>query len=412
MNNCNKKIWIVNYYTQPPTSVSNPRYIEFASFFLRQGCKVTTFNAVQTGKAKSFFRLSERSRYGSYDFVHVLVPTYRGNGLKRILSIFIFAIKILIGCRKFEKPDIILHNVHTPFDYPIHWVARMLGAKYIAEAWDPWPEAFVTVGLLSEKSILMKIAYKIEYHLYQKADAIIFTYEGGLQYLRDKHWTNSSGGKIEEGKVHYVNNGVNLEKFDYDSHKHVRDDDDLKDNQYYKIIYLGSIRLVNGVSDLIKAAEILQESDKYRFFIYGDGNERAALEQYVSERNIRNVIFKERRIPLEDVPYVVSKATVNIMNYQKKFGIHGVSSGKMFQYLAAGKPILCNVSLNYSLISGYNCGIDKDIDTPSEYAECIKRIAESSVSEYQEMCVNARRCAELFDYQLLASKEFNIINNL
>ena len=132
----------------------------------------------------------------------------------------------------------------------------------------------------------------------------------------------------------------------------------------------------------------------------------------MSERNIRNVIFKERRIPLEDVPYVVSKATVNIMNYQKKFGIHGVSSGKMFQYLAAGKPILCNVSLNYSLISGYNCGIDKDIDTPSEYAECIKRIAESSVSEYQEMCVNARRCAELFDYQLLASKEFNIINNL
>ena len=84
---------------------------------------------------------------------------------------------------------------------------------------------------------------------------------------------------------------------------------------------------------------LLKDNPKYRIFIYGDGNERGHLEDYVRENNISNVVFKEKRIPLCEVAWVVSQATVNVMNYQKNFGLHGVSSGKMFQYFAAGKPI-------------------------------------------------------------------------
>ena len=404
------RIWIVNYYTGRPGTVSNPRYLEFTTNFLLAGHEVTTFNSARSSKVEFKGKFKD-VWYDQYHFVHVNAPKYGGTA-KRIWSIFAFAMRIYFNCRKFPKPDVVLHNVHTPFDYPVMWAARRLEAKYIAEAWDMWPEDFVTFGLLKASSPIMKFAYRVERRLYEKADEVVFTFEGGPDYLREKGWLKEQGGKIDPAKVHYINSGVNLEKFDYDCKCHPREDADLNDPDTYKIIYLGSIRLVNHVKELIKAAALLKDNPKYRFFIYGDGNERPELEQYVKDNHIDNVVFKEKRIPFEEVAWVVSQATVNVMNYQKNFGIHGVSSGKMFQYFAAGKPILCNIKLNYSEISRNNLGIDREIDTPEEYAAAIRELAEQPVADYEAMCKRVREAASRYDYKLLSLRELEVIEGL
>ena len=409
-----KKIWIVNYYTGTPENISNPRYLEFGEHFRKAGYEVTTFNSSISAKTKeeqntAGIRFLERT-YGECKFIHVNVPAYVGNGLKRVYSIFMFAWLIFINRKKFEKPDIILHNVHTPFDYPIFWMARKWKIRYIAEAWDMWPENFVTFRLLSASNPFMKIAYWLEKHLYEKADKIAFTFEGGLDYLKEKHWTTDTGGKIDFKKVHYINNGVNLDQFDANCKAYPQEDADLNDSDTYKIIYLGSIQLVNNVKKLIDAAALMKENPKYRFLIYGDGNDREMLEQYVCKNCISNVIFKEKHIPFCKVAYVVSQATVNIMNYQKNFGIHGVSSGKMFQYMAAGKPICCNIKLNYSEISRRNLGIDEELDTPEQYATAIRKLVEQPSEEYHAMCRRVRSCAEDFDYKKLAAKELEVLS--
>lgn len=404
-----KRIWIVNYYTGRPGTVSNPRYLEFTTNFLLAGHEVITFNSSRAANL-DFKEKFKEVRYNQYHFVHVKVPSYSGTA-KRIWSIFIFAMRIFFQRKRFPKPDVVLHNVHTPFDYPVIWAARKLGAKYIAEAWDMWPEDFVTFGLLKAGNPIMKFVYKVERHLYEKADEVVFTFEGGFDYLRDKGWMTDQGGKINPDKVHYINNGVNLEKFDYDCLAHPRRDTDLRDPNTYKIIYMGSIRLVNHVMELIKAAAILKDNPKYRFFIYGDGNERPALEQYSRENGLTNVVFKEKHIPFEEVAWVVSQATVNVMNYQKNFGIHGVSSGKMFQYFAAGKPVLCNIKLNYSEISRNSIGIDRDIETPEEYAAAIRELAEQPREDYETMCARVREVAKKFDYKVLAAKELEVIDS-
>jgi len=403
------KVWIVNYYTSTPENVSNPRYLEFADYFMQAGYDVTTFNSSKISNTVDQQELFFHRQYGQFKFVHVKSPNYAGNGLKRMMSIWAFAWRMFVHRHKFEKPDIVLHNVHTPFDYPISWMAKRLKARYIVEAWDMWPENFVTFGLLSASNPLMKLAYMMEYRLYRKADEVVFTLEGGLDYLKNKGWTTDTGGKINISKVHYINNGVNLEKFDNDCMNHQRDDKDLKDPNTYKIIYMGSIRLVNNVKKLIDAAAILKENPKYRILICGDGSDRSVLEKYVTVNHIDNVVFKEKNIPLCEVAYVVSQATVNIMNYQKNFGIHGVSSGKMFQYFAAGRPICCNIKLNYSEISRRNLGIDSELDTPEQYAAAIKELAEQPDQKYKAMCNRVREAALNFDYKKLAEKELKVL---
>lgn len=408
------KIWIVNYYTGNPNNAGNPRYLELAKHFMEAGHEVVTFNSTQ----REGITISEgdkyvEKQYGAYKFVHVFAPDYVGNGIKRLLSIHTFAKNVYNIRKNFANPDVILHNIHPPFDYPIVKLAKKLNCKYIAEAWDLWPDDFVTFGLVGRNNPAMKVAYAIEKRYYYAADDIIFTFLGAFDYLKRQGWMKEQGGKIDPKHLHYINNGIDLDEFDKNKVAYPRDDADMNDPNLKKIVYLGSISKANNVKALIDAAALMQEMPNYRYFIYGDGTYREELEQYVKDNQIDNVVFKETRIPLEECAWVVSQATVNVMNYEKGFGHWGVSAGKMFQYLAAGKPIVCNIDIAYdNVIKDNHIGVAHDIETPQEFAEAIRNIAELPADEYQAMCERVREVAKRFDYKALAAEELKIIEGL
>ena len=377
------------------------------------GHEVITFNASRIAHiSDSDFHGSKfvERQYGNYKFVHVQVPGFEGNGIKRMLSIWKFAKNILKGRKQFEHPDVILQNIHPPFDYPIVKLAKKLRCKYIAEAWDLWPEDFVTFGLVKANNPAMKVAYAIEKRYYYAADEIVFTFLGAFDYLKRQGWMKEQGGKIDPAHLHYINNGIDLAQFDLDRDAYPRADADMNDPNLFKIVYLGSINKANNVKTLIDAAALLRDNPKYRFFIYGNGAYRPELEQYVKDKGISNVVFKEPRIPFAECAWVVSQATVGIMNYEKGFGRWGVSSGKMFQYLAAGRPIVCNIDIAYdNLIEDNHLGVARDIETPQEFAEAIRSIAELPKEEYKVMCQRVREVAKRFDYNVLVAREIELL---
>ena len=411
------RIWIVNYYTGTPETQLNPRYEQFARRFMDAGHDVVTINSSLTSNTQEeqndLGELIIERAYGDYKFIHINAPAYQGNGVKRMLSIWRFSSIVKKSAFKFSKPDVILHNIHPPFDYPIVKLAKKLKCRYIAEAWDLWPEDFVTFGLVGRKNPAMKLAYAIEKKYYYAADDIIFTFLGAFDYLKRQGWLKEQGGKIDPAHLHYVNNGIDIEKFDKDKQEHSRSDDDLNDPSIKKIIYLGSINKANNVKTLIDAAASMQCLPHYKFFVYGDGAYRNELAKHVQDNHINNVVFKEKRIPFEECAWVVSQATVNVMNYEKGFGSLGVSSGKMFQYLAAGRPIVCNINIAYdNVIENDNLGFAHDIDTPEEFVDAIRKLAEQPKDAYDAMCTRVKEAAKKYDYKVLAAQELKIIEGL
>lgn len=405
-----KRVWIVNPQTGSPKKAANPRYLELAKYFMEAGYDVTTFNSSQREGISIPNGKYLEKQYGNYKFVHVYTPDFVGNGPKRMLALHKFAKNVYSIRNRFEKPDVILHNIHPPFDYSIVRMAKKLKTKYIAEAWDLWPESFVRFGLIKESNPLMKIAHAIEKKYYYSANEIVYTLAGGADYLKSMGWTTENGGKIDPNHIHYINNGIDLTCFDENKIKHPRPDEDMNAADTYKIVYLGSVSKANHVQTLIDAAAILKENPKYRFFIYGNGAHRDYLEQYVTDNHIDNVVFKEKRIPLEECAWVVSQATVNVMNYEKGFGKWGASSGKMFQYLAAGKPIVCNKSFGYdNVIEDHYLGVARNIETPEDFADAIRSIAEQPQAEYDAMCNRVREVAKRFDYKVLAALEIELL---
>lgn len=409
-----KHIWIVNYYSLPPEFVSNERHLKFTHYLQKNGYKVTNIssgflrqnNIDLVDKGKKFKQI----QYGEYNFIHIKVRGYKGNGLDRMFSIFQFAWRVLKYRNKFEKPDIILHNIHAPFDYLVSTCAKKIKVNYIAEAWDLWPESFVTFGLVSANNPLMKWAYSKEKKMYERANKVIFSFKGGLDYLRGKNWTNKTGGRINESKVHYINNGVSIDDFNRNKIQFKLNDEDIESTNTFKIVYMGSIRLVNDVKQLIDAVSFLKDKGDIRLYIYGDGNQREGLIEYCKLNSIDNVIFKEKRIPLNHVPYVLSNSSINILNYQKGFGDHGISSGKLFQSLAAGKPIICNVTIAYDdVITNNNLGIADNLDTPEKYSNAILKIYNLNNEDYETMCKRVSETAKLFDYKVLTDKLIQIL---
>ena len=67
---------------------------------------------------------------------------------------------------------------------------------------------------------------------------IDFYYAGGKEYIKDKGWDKA----IDLRKVHHINNGVDLEEFEYNKRNNHVCDEDLESNDK-KIVYVGSIRL-------------------------------------------------------------------------------------------------------------------------------------------------------------------------
>ena len=405
------RIWIINPQTGSPKTAANPRYLELAKYFMEAGHEVITFNSTQReGITVPEGEKYVEKQYGNYRFVHVAAPDFTGNGVKRMLSLYKFARNVCRISGKFEKPDVILQNIHPPFDFPVIRLKKKFKCKYIAEAWDLWPEDFVTFGLVGANNPVLKIAYAIEKRYYYNADDIIFTFLGAFDYLKRQGWMKEQGGKIDPAHLHYINNGIDLAEFDKNKVAYPRPDEDMNDPNLVKIVYLGSINKANNVKTLVDAAALMQDKPEYRFFIYGNGSYRRELMDYVREQGIGNVVFKEERIPLAECAWVVSQATVNVMNYEKKFGKWGVSSGKMFQYLAAGKPIVCNIDIAYdNVIKDNRLGVSRNLEPPEQFAEAIREVAEQPRASYDAMCERVREVAGKFDYKVLSQRELEAL---
>lgn len=399
----------------PPEFESRLRTIKFAQYLTKKGYDVTIFASsvmhnMNINLIKDNSDYIERT-YENIKFVHIKTLDYKNNGISRVFSSYQFALKLIKISSLFKKPDVIIQTATVPFGNVLYYLSKKNHAKYIVEVLDLWPESFVDLNILSRKNPLLILAYKAEKWLYKRADYLVFSMEGGRNYIIDKKWDKDNNGTIDLKKVHYINNGVDLEDFDYNVKHSVIEDLDLNDKSTRKVIYIGSIRLANNLMYLVKAAEHLQSYTDIKFLLFGDGSDREYLENYCLEHKINNVIFKHKWIEPKYVPYLLSCSTVNILNYKPGcFGKYGGSQSKMFQYMASGKPICSNIDMMYCPVKRYGIGIAKEFPNTQEYANAILSLVEMEKTEYDKMCSRARKSAENFDYKFLVDKLETLIN--
>lgn len=411
-----KNIWLVNKYAMPPQYESRLRTIKFAHYLQEMGYNVTVFGSsvmhnMDIDLIEGDHKYIER-QYDNFKFVHIKSCQYKKTaGIKRVWSDIQFHYRLVSLAKYFEKPDLVLATTTPLISNPVLSYCRKHNIKYISEVLDWWPDDFVDFGLISAKNPIMKYLYWRSKRNYARVDAVVVSMKGCHQYLKDKKWDLKQGGPVDLSKVYYINNGVDLNDFAKWKEEYIIDDDDLK-SEKKRIIYLGSIRLANNVWQLIKAAELIKDRTDVQFLIYGNGDDREPLIKYCEQHQLTNVIFKDKWIDPKFVPFVLSQSYLNILNYTAHFGKYGISSSKMFQYMAAGKPIVCNVDIMHSDIVEKNLGICQDMKDEKDYANAIKSILDLSLTEYNNMCERSYETSKTYDYPFLTNKLDEVIKNL
>lgn len=414
-----QNVWIWNHYATNMFFDQAGRHYWFAENLIKKGYKPTIFCANTRHNTDDVIDV-ENGKYSenvknNIPFVFVKTPEYKGNGKSRILNMVSFYKNLFPIAKeyanKYGKPDVILaSSVHPLTLVAGIRIAKRFGVPCICEVRDLWPESIVAYGSLKRNSVIAKILYLGEKWIYKNADKIIFTMEGGKDYISDRGWDIENGGPIDLGKVYHLNNGVDLESFNDNKKSYTTTDFQLDNTNIFKVLYTGSIRKVNDLDYLLEVAKQIDylDSKEITFIIYGDGDDKDRLIKKCIKENITNVIFKGK-VHKREIPNILSKADLNILHFQQNsIKKYGASLNKLFEYFASGKPIISDCEFGYDLINRYMCGFVRDNASPVELAKEIIKIRTLPNSEYKSICENSLRAAQRFSFVLLTKKLIEI----
>lgn len=405
------RIWLINHYAVPPQYYPLARQNYFARYLMQKGHEVTIF-AASTVHNSDLNLIEDDTPYREdvVDGVHYVLircKGYHGNGASRILNMQEFARKLPGVCDQYPRPDAIVATSMPPMSCAAGIkLARKYGCRGIAEIADLWPESLIAYGIAGAHNPAVLWLRRVEKWIYTRSDAVVFTMEGAYDYIREQRWEKA----VPRSKVHYINNGVDLEQFNYNKDNFRVDDPDLEDPDIFKVVYTGSIRQVNNLGLLLDAAREVKDP-RVRFLVWGDGDERPALEKRVQDEKIGNVVFKGR-VEKKFVPSIVSRADVNIAhNTPSPLFRFGISFNKMFDYLAAGKPVLSDFPCPYNPATDHGAGLDVQQPDAVSIARAVEKMAAMPPQEREAMARNALRTAQEYDFRKLTDKLLDVIEH-
>jgi glycosyltransferase involved in cell wall biosynthesis len=333
------RILIVCHYFPPEVGAPQARVSELARFWTEAGDDVTVLTGMPnhpTGIVPDAYRGKLRlvERADGYRVVRTwLYATPNEGVLKKTLGHVSFMLSsILLGVGPTGSADVVLVSSPTFFSIFSAWLlARIKRARFVIEVRDLWPAIFVELGVLKNRH-LVRVLESLELSAYRGAEAVVTVSEGFR--------TNIIGRQIPSSKVHTIRNGVALDRFDDISaadRDHARAELGAKEGDTL-VLYLGAHGISHGLTSVADAAARLRSAPIHFTFV-GDGAAKGALLERIKDLGLSNTTSLPS-VPSERVPTVLAAADVCLVPLRDVELFNTFIPSKMFEYFAAGKPVV------------------------------------------------------------------------
>jgi glycosyltransferase involved in cell wall biosynthesis len=203
-------------------------------------------------------------------------------------------------------------------------IKEKLGIPWLADFRDPWTNIdFYNKLMLTKRSD--KMHRKMEQEVLSHADTIVT-----VSY----HWAKDFE-KICKKPVEVVTNGFDPE--DFISLKY-------KKGETFELVHLGSMNKDRNPVNLWKAlSEICQEDDRFKrkLKITFIGQTDYSVFESIKENKLDDQIEKIDYLPHQQAMELAANATVLLLPLNNTPNVDGIIPGKLFEYLALQRPILC-----------------------------------------------------------------------
>lgn len=403
-------IWIFNHYATIPSLAGGTRHYDLAKELIKKGHTVTIFASSfdhPTRTEKHIHHPAVKILEENIDgirFIWVKTTPYQKNDWRRVLNMLSYSVRAYFYAKKLsEKPDVVIGSLMHPFAALIGYlIARKKKSLFYFEERDLWPQTLIDLGKVSEKHPVVKVLSWLERFLYRKAHRIIVLFDKAVDYVE------SQG--ISRNKVLYLPNGVDLDRFK-EINLHLPKEHEDTFNQLkgkFIVMYTGAHGLANNLDPILDIAKIMEKKfTDIHFLFVGEGSEKERLLHKSIAYSLNNVTFLPG-VPKNLIPSLLSRGHIGIISLKDtKLYKWGISLNKMFDYMAAGLPIVMLSSLKNTIIEQYQIGIKaQDIN---EAANAIENLYVDEHT-YKVMKQNALHFVEQYhSWDNLAQKLLNVL---
>ena len=396
-------LYLHQYFTSR-SGATGTRSYEFSKYLLQQGHRVTMLTS---GLDNPLMSIPTDQAFAEMDCdgIHVVgvpggyndpKPGTGLSGLQRMRKFYAFArLASRIG-RRLERPDVVLAT-HTPLPIGLAGIrlSRFFRVPFLFEVRDLWPEALTDAGLLTNPLVIVWLR-RLACKIYRRADHIVALSPG----MRAGILTYG----IPEHRVTVIPNACDLDLFQPDLDGQAwRDQHDV--GKRFAAVYFGAMGRANGLDYVVDAARVLNTRgrDDIVIVLIGDGGQRPYLRDRVEELGLSNVLFQDP-LPRGDIAQAIAGAQACLTIFRPS-KTSAWSPNKMFDSLAAGRPVLINVSgWLGETITKNNAGLSLDAHDAKALADGLERLADDPAL-CEQMGRNARALAERqFDRRKLAAQ--------
>ena len=237
------------------------------------------------------------------------------------------------------------------------------GTPYVFEVRDLWPDGAIELGIISNK-LIISMALFFEKICYKFSNLIVACSDG----MKNKIFK-----KVKDVNVLTIPNACDNVLFNNDENNNFDFPNFICKNDKI-LIYAGSLGLMDSCIEIIEGFNEVEVKDNIKIVFIGDGSERNYLEKRVSDLALQDHIKFIGLIPKKQVVewYKISIASFVVF---KDYSVLSTSSpNKMFDSLAAGKPIIQNTGgWIFDLVEEHKCGVNVIPNSSKSMSNAIKK---------------------------------------
>jgi len=344
-----------------------------------------------------------RSTEDGLDVVRTYSTPGYGRDLRSRLSNYgTFALWSLIAELRLPRPDVVVASSPSlPAAAAAAAVARARRSRFLLEVRDLWPDSAVAMGLVANPRVI-DAARRMEHYCYRRADRIVALTEG----IRDGI---IASGVVPAGRVSLITNGVDLDVVPdpaAPADVPVRDD-------AFVAMFVGAHGTYSSLETVLGAADRLRDDPRIQVVLVGGGDRKPALEQQAADMGLPNVTFIDP-VPKRQVPAYLARAGLCLLPYQDRALFAGALPNKVFDYLAAGRPILASAPVGEltRLVDAAGCGWNVAPEDPAAMATAIREATADPAGARRRGEQGREYALTHYDRRALAARFVSLVDDL
>lgn len=248
---------------------------------------------------------------------------------------------------------------------------------------DIFPQNAVDLGMMRECGLIHRYFRSVEAKLYRASDVIGCMSPANMEYMR----------KIlpaeQHAKLELFPNTVRIKSF-AEQKRNSNEEDSTR------FVFGGNLGKPQGLPFLLEGMEKLNDYEKARFLIIGDGTESAYVENYIRDHKLFRVEY-HRELPREEYEEILAIQDIGIVSLSARFTIPNFPS-RVLSYMQMGKPVFAVTDENSDIgdmIEEAECGFYCPADDMDRFVRTVKEICENR-DRLSAMGVNGRKYLEKY----------------